>query len=462
LASFGVFGGQTIFLQTFHWPLTTGLWSRVMMRGMKTIFCSLLLWVSQLYLWAGPNPDAGYVAHEWGTFTSVQGADGIALEWNPLVTAELPGFVHDRGIKDGVDPVFLSKSAFPMLQRMETPVIYFYSDQERTVDVAVNFPQGIVTEWYPQTTRLATNDTRRVLQTKGKALHWDALRVLPRAQETAKTLWPLDKSGSHYYAARETDADLVGVQAGPEAPPEHERFLFYRGVGSFTAPLQVRLSWDEQYVHLTNAGSEGLTHLFVLSLHPMGAPAHLEGKFIYVDHLDAGESKTVELRPSQNQMELGDLRPRLMERMQHALVQEGLYEREAVAMVKTWEDSWFGEQGLRVLYVLPRVWTDRILPLQLQPAPRALERVMVGRAEMVTPTMEWQLLKQVVKFSESDETTRPTVVAETRQLGLGRFAEPTLRRILGKTPNPQFSEAGWGLVQAAAKPGPAAKGLAAK
>src|SRR5687768_4370340 len=68
--------------------------------------------------------------------------------------------------------------------------------------------------------------------------------------------------------------------------------------------------------------------------------------------------------------------------VQEALVSEGLYEREATAMVKTWEDSWFGEQGLRVLYVLPRAWTDRTLPLSIEPKPKEIVRVMVGRAEM--------------------------------------------------------------------------------
>ena len=35
----------------------------------------------------------GYIAHEWGTFTSVQGAEGVQLAWNPLIAADLPPFV---------------------------------------------------------------------------------------------------------------------------------------------------------------------------------------------------------------------------------------------------------------------------------------------------------------------------------------------------------------------------------
>jgi hypothetical protein len=43
--------------------------------------------------------------------------------------------------------------------------------------------------------------------------------------------------------------------------------------------------------------------------------------------------------------------------LEKILVAQGLYEKEAVAMVKTWRYSWF-EEGLRVFYVVPRKMTD--------------------------------------------------------------------------------------------------------
>jgi hypothetical protein len=72
-----------------------------------------------------------FVAHEWGTFTSVQGADGIQLEWNPLVATDLPKFVYDRNrttanARGQAFREYVGKGAFVALQRMETPVIYFY------------------------------------------------------------------------------------------------------------------------------------------------------------------------------------------------------------------------------------------------------------------------------------------------------------------------------------------------
>lgn len=47
---------------------------------------------------AAPEP---YVAHEWGTFTSVQGADGEQLWWQPLVDTDLPAFVYNESRDNG-------------------------------------------------------------------------------------------------------------------------------------------------------------------------------------------------------------------------------------------------------------------------------------------------------------------------------------------------------------------------
>src|SRR5262245_37393705 len=57
--------------------------------------------------------------HEWGTFTSIAGADGHAVEWRPLAApSDLPRFVDRLR--------FNVKSSLPAKVRMETPVLYFY------------------------------------------------------------------------------------------------------------------------------------------------------------------------------------------------------------------------------------------------------------------------------------------------------------------------------------------------
>jgi hypothetical protein len=383
---------------------------------------------------------ADFVAHEWGTFTSVQGADGIQLEWNPLVTTDLPKFVYDRNRPNANarrQPFreYVAKSAFTALQRMETPVIYFYADEELTVDVNVRFPQGIVTEWYPQTTPNTNGQTR-----------WKGVTVIPRAKDAA--LLPNDGSKTHYYAARETDAAMLRMPTSDKRV-EHEKFLFYRGIGSFRAPLTVSMGANEDYLQLHNSDTHELRHLFVLQVR--GAVARLTR----INHLRNAEPRSIKL--SREEKPMAEVQREIASAMREALVAEGLYGPEAAAMVETWRDSWFGEQGMRVLYVLPRTWADRTLPLSIEPAPKDIVRVMVGRAEVITPGMEWDLMKQIVKFSEGDSEA----VARLQALGMGRFADAAVRRMLGRTPSPDFSRAAWNLLETALREAPAAK-LAAK
>jgi hypothetical protein len=410
------------------------------------------------------------------------------MEWNPLATTELPSFVYDYKKPSG-DPrrqlaALGGKGAFRTLQRMETPVIYFYSDKERTVDVTVKFPEGRITEWFPQARDIgpSTIQPRPLLQTidttanqiglpgvnlpaidakKGTSeslIRWPDVKVLPvRDNEKLSNVVPSDASGSHYYAARATDADLLRVSArvNDTSKPEHEKFLFYRGVGNFKTPLQV--SGDgEQFLSLRNTGSEALTHLFVLQVR------NGQGQLISVGNLAPGKDRAVPLEPNKKSLPVSELVHQITEAMRAALVKEGLYEREATAMVNTWRDSWFEEQGVRVLYLLPRSWTDRVLPLTLDPQPREVVRVMVGRAEVITPAMEWELLKQIVRYSEADTAAREQVVQDTRKLGLGRFAEPTTRRLTSKLSSAEFNRLSSQLLEAAFKAEKPPKALAQK
>src|SRR6185503_5748255 len=140
--------------------------------------------------------------------------DGIQLEWNPLITTDLPSFVYDRvrrpfaGYKDLLG--FGAKSGMGTLQRMETPVIYFYSGREQTVDVTVKFPQGSLTEWYPQVAQVHSVTNLLEMSSGRQSLRWNDVRVFPqRENQSMSSLLPIEKSGSHYYAARDTDADFL-------------------------------------------------------------------------------------------------------------------------------------------------------------------------------------------------------------------------------------------------------------
>jgi hypothetical protein len=393
---------------------------------------------------AAPN----YVAHEWGTFTSVQGADGVQLAWNPLSVSELPAFVYDWA-KSGREAgtVFLGKSSSLCLQRMETPVIYFYSDDEITVNAKVDFPLGSMTEWYPKaqlpTTRSAMGP---------RTLEWSGIRISPVPQQANSVpALPQEKSGSHYYAARATDADILRVNG------EAEKFLFYRGVGNFRAPLTVNQSGEiGESIALKNTGNEPLRQLFVYQR--KGEQA----RFVFVPSLDANGRLEIGLDSSVPFASSAEVRKKLGGELESALTREGLYEREAQAMVKTWDDSWFAEQGLRVFYALPAPWTDRVLPLSLEPKPAEIVRVMVGRAELITPQMENDLKREIVRYGNGSPEEKAKAVSAARALGLGRFMEPTVRRLTQRTQDKTFATQSAELLNAASKLEPAGKKFAAK
>jgi hypothetical protein len=446
---------------------------------MKTTFLSLVLAVAPWSVFAGNGASENYVAHEWGTFTSVQGADGVLLPWNPLETTPLPKFVYDWN-KPGLGrrPAGAlnhdTKSVFVTLQRMETPVIYFYSDHERTVDVTVRFPQGLITEWYPQAhdigpsafppNKLATALDGFVQQAGlspritlasmfGKQgvpdsrIAWKQVRLLPATQESEVAgEIPTGHSRNHYFAARETDAAFVQVKSLDKAGPaiEQEKFLFYRGVANFKTPLQVTFNGEnDTNLFLRNTGTDELRHVFVLAVRQG------RGKFVYKDRVPPGQHVYSELKSGQELLPMDELVTRISARMSEALGQEGLYRSEADAMVKTWRNSWFEEDGLRVLYVLPRQWTDDTLPLTLEPRARELVRVMIGRAEIIPPATDWELLKEIVRYSEVDAAGRQEAVANVRQLGLGRFLQPAVAKVLGHYPSREFSRAAGELLNAA-------------
>ena len=400
---------------------------------------------------ANPANAADFTVHEWGTFTSVQGGDGELLPWRPLQTSDLPDFVHDW-TKPGLNRFSLgmlaNKGLMVTLQRMETPVIYFHSSESMSVDVSVAFPKGTITEWYPQAQQIgpafqkppalvaqldagmhkagvkpeftfASLLSQHVV--KDSRIVWNDVRVLPaKANSEIATQLPLDQSGRHYFAARETDAAFVSVDSSSptNTSPEHDRFLFYRGVGNFPTPLFVTMSPTEQLT-VTNNSPDALQDLFVLRVREG------RGQFVHLDRL--GASGTMEVAVPMSEKPLTEVAGKLAEEMSAALVSAGLYPREATAMVNTWKDSWFSEDGVRVLYILPRAWTDQTLPMTLKPQPSELVRVMVGRAELLTPATEKRLHESLTRASHGDAAAREQALAELKKLG--RFAEPTLQRI---------------------------------
>jgi hypothetical protein len=341
---------------------------------------------------SSPGGSTGLVVHEWGTFSSFSGSDGTLLRFHPENT-DLPPFVHRGGAR--------LKQAYSGIVSLETPVVYFYADRPVTAEVQAAFPAGVFTEWFPQAVRPAN----------GKALTWPAVRVRPG--ETGPL--PAAPGASHYYAAREVDAaplEVVTQKDGREVR-EREQFLFYRGVGDLRPPLAVTALGSGSFT-LRATGDEPIPGLVLVEakagavrcrqLSPLAAGASVEA------NLPTAWSAPDSLRAALVAM----------------LVKAGLFEREARAMVKTWESAWFGDEGARVLYVLPAGWTERSLPLRVTPQPEALVRVLVGRHDILTPERERAIDSIVRQLGGSSAAERD---AAARALAkLGRFGPPARKQ----------------------------------
>jgi hypothetical protein len=345
---------------------------------------------------ARPAGNNQLVVHEWGTFTSIAGKDGVALEWRPLNgPTDLPKFVHTiQKLGEGLRQV-PSKAELTAAVRMETPVLYFYSDKEMDVDVKVDFPKGTITEWYPQA---------RVVRS---GINWGRLKVMPGAAFNL----PVEDKESHYYPARETDSAPVQVCATTSKPAQQEKFLFYRGVGTFDLPVSVKL--ESEKIVLKNLGTDQVANLIVFE--------NRGGKLGF-RMISGLTGETIIERPKLDQ----NIESLLYD-LKVVLVGAGLYEKEAAAMIKTWRDSWF-EEGLRVFYILPRPMTDAVLPITIEPRPAEIVRVLVGRAEVITPEMEKSVQRQVDRLRDPSAEVREAAKLDIRKYG--RFSEPILKRLL--------------------------------
>src|SRR5262245_46874920 len=330
--------------------------------------------------------------HEWGTFTSIAGPDGQAVEWRPLSgPSDLPCFVttlNPNSIK------VVPQGGIPgmkALVRMETPVLYFYSPSAMTARVSVAFPRGLFSEWYPQAAvgMVPGLDTRQWQW----QINWSNVEISPGAKEQ----FPTEPDQSHYYAARETDAAPVSVSG------QQEKFLFYRGIATFPPPIAATVTRDGSiFVRKTDDRVDTVV-LFERRGDRFGY------RVVSADRDDVRIERPV----------LDGSLVSLWEDLRRILTDRGLYLREAAAMVETWRDSWF-EEGARIFYLLPQTTVDGILPIDIDPKPASITRVFVGRMEVVTPEMESDVTSAILR---NDQRTLRKY---------GRFLEPISQMIEGR------------------------------
>ncbi len=373
--------------------------------GMKTTLLLLLLLAGHF-----AAAEDELTVHEWGTLTMVVGSDGVGVPWWTLShvgPAELPEFVKPNLLGTKLGGAFLT--------RMETPVLYFYANAPMNVRVAVDYPNGTLTEWFPRPVSVQREGEAAQVN-MGKHARWD-VELLRPDDAAGKTIPALGERGKHYGHAREVpEAWLVKNAAASEV----EKFIFYRGAGMTTLPAHL-------YYDVAKA--------LQIQQHPELAAESVIVVRVTKDGMSWAETTGLGIAsqqspPTMNPMQMPgaskpmeQARPALESRLITLLTEAGLYEAEAKAMVATWREAWMGEAGLRALYVLPRSAVDSMLPITITPKPKRLERVFVARVELIAPEIEEQLL-EVVTGSKPDVEK----AAQLTKMKLGRFLNAAIQR----------------------------------
>ncbi|HEY2589289.1 MAG TPA: hypothetical protein VGI81_26325 [Tepidisphaeraceae bacterium] len=395
----------------------------------RSLFASFLFVLLGLGLtdaaWAGPVLEV----HEWGTFTALQNESGDALPGINIDDEPLPAFCHNLH-PWALEPATATRRPVDMkgvparhpwvTLRLETPVIYFHPPANMppfSIDVAVQLHGGWLTEFYPHAEPDAPGLKRNEFNfgaitpdTLG-SLTWRDVQVGAdvRGPQTSEHVWLAPR------AVRSAPI-TVPSQTKKDHGSESEQFLFYRGVGNRPVPLRVGTSVPDHRLRIRGQCADVLKGgqlaridgMWLVDVRRDGAVAYraLAPITVTADTDSTVATTDAAFAPDEYSVaHLDDLRAII----HRALTDRGLNEDEATAMLETWKRAYFQSPGLRLFFLVPRVWTDAVLPLTISgPAETPVcatdvNRVMMGRIELISPEQR-QLLQKLAASSGSNDT----------------------------------------------------------
>lgn len=366
------------------------------------------------------------VVHEWGTFTSFQDASGATISGINVDDEPVPKFVHR--LKDM--PVFTTRSTpatwsqgaprcHPdVTLRLETPVLYFYPQPgfaDSALEVRANFVGGWLTEFFPFADAENAGFPGTLDGNSRGSLQWKSLRLVTKTDGLPSTT-------EHVWLAPRAVHSAVVTEGRRQ---EAEKYLFYRGVGHIDAPLIVREEADHLDIRPRFASFRPFPELWVVRVQP-------DGRVRY-RHMPAGEQGAERVTIPADDSSTPSDRDDLSRELADALEKQGLFKEEALAMLETWELSYFESEGTRVMFLLPRAWTDAQLPLSIS-APADITRVMLGRIELVSAHQRAKL-RQLQKLPVNAFDLMPLYVESPtvlRGMQSGTASHADLYRSIGR------------------------------
>lgn len=333
--------------------------------------------------------------HEWGTFTAQYTNEGKAKnDLHNRVEEPVPEFVFNIALdhilcihtpqfrlhKDDYYIYGINYKLGNIFIRMETPVLYFYSDSAiHNVSVKVGFKDGSINEMYPNPIVYENQqhfDVRKSFPScdafiggfagyTGKA-EWE-IDILPPNDNQSLT-YPDEQVPAIWSAPRKTGSNLI--KYGPQV----EKYIFYRGLGSFSNTLIPNYTKSGN-LFLTNKTGEDLSYILVYEVDSLG------NRFLW-NPINYGNSINYFFKKPDKIIEEREWNSIYKVHFTYALMEAGLFRDEAEAMLNTWNESYFEKPGIKIFWITPRSFVDAVLPLDISHPVRNLERVMVGRTEI--------------------------------------------------------------------------------
>ena len=420
---------------------------------MRSILFTLLALFAFALLQASEVTEKPLVVHEWGTFTSLQNENGESVGGVNNEEELLPRFVHTLGWEiqhqnRRVSETFkgMARCRPDITMRLETPVVYFHLPdgvKETRVDLNLKFNGGYLTQYFPIAQTVPADEKgleAAITDATQGSLTWKNLQVgsAQTPPVTESEIWnaPRRVKASVVEATPATcdlnEYDQSENKAVVRQIPQVEQYLFYRGVGQIDAPLRIS----------RNEGKFSVSPSSSVTKNAAGKYGALPSKLWLVDIAEDGsvawskhdlKEPVIEKIDDKNVRELpmaefsGDFNPyayqdgnreKLKLELKEALIQDGMFNDEADALLNTWEASYFKAPGMRAFFMVPQEWTDRVLPMtiksELSVAP--VKRAMVARVELITPEQR-ELVGKIV--TSGNRFYAPDV--QKLYLKLGRF-----------------------------------------
>lgn len=364
---------------------------------------------------------AGLVVHEWGSMQHHMGTTTSEFDLMGENQADLPSFVKVWSEQPALGPILIRK-----------PILYFYTQEKMKVNVTARFPEGILTQWYPDVTTFAPQRDGRIrpgnnqAQSRNGTLSWQQIELDPETD--ASMFANVRENHPWWHLARDTDATPVRVAQKGRAnridAGTVERFLFYRGAGEYKPMVQPTRDKASDDFSVTVPFSQiDLRGVFLVRVNDSGAT------ITHAPVLKAEGTMTLAgpeaVKPPQEAAAIA--KAQLIESLEAA----GLFSKEAQGLVDIWGDDMFTTPGERLLYLMPSNEVERVLPLTIQPEPKQLVRTLIAWVELSTPEAEKRIMNLIKQLSSADPGEALAAQQELRSLD--RFAEAILRRTLETT-----------------------------